>query len=307
MKKILIFFVIFGFCLTAKAQLLGSLDIDPKAFINVNDSSKTNNDMLKNAVRSAFFLSRQSFQVSDKKTGELYGLNNKDEFGTEISLGIKVKNGFVLTDKAMHPWNHNAKFDTYKKDYNPVLYVSEYSEIGENAKYDTLNISQPKAEELLTNSLYYLKSEHFYSKGLTIDCTKGAKDGWIIWICANKESDLNKTSQLELVCYNKPIDTNDMGKINIETPNGQNILGGIYVVPTNTDIGLLEFYLSGIMVENEGKWNLTFPFVGKEKLLNSTSSQNVAQENANKDSLTPVDDVYNQSPKTKKAKESKRK
>lgn len=74
-----------------------------------------------NIVSPALFLFRQSFQVADNKTGDLYGLNNQDEFGAEVSIGIKVKDGFVLTDKAMRPWAYNRKFDEYKENISLFL------------------------------------------------------------------------------------------------------------------------------------------------------------------------------------------
>lgn len=258
------------------------------------------------AINSAFFLSRNSFQVSDKKTGELYGLNNQNEFGTEISLGIKIKNGIVLTDRAVRPWEYNAKFDTYRDGYEPVPYMSEYSEIGGDAKYDTLDTSQSKKEKILSSSLYFLASDRFSGKGLTVDCTKGTKDGWVVWICANKDADLNKNSKVELVCYSKTIDVNDANKIDIDTPDGQNILGGVYVVPNSTDIGILEFCISGIIVENEGKWSLCFPFIGKEKLMKPNNQPSATQTTDNNDSLTPVDDVYGPPSKEKKNKKNKK-
>lgn len=264
---------------------------------------------VENAISPAFFLSRQSFQVSDKKTGDLYGLNNNDEFGTEITLGVKIKNGYVLTDKAIHPWEYNAKFETYKENYNPVQYISEYSEFTDNAKYDTLDISKSKVNELLSKSLYLVSSDCLSNKGLTVDCTKGDKEGWVVWACTDKGADLNKTAKLRLTCYSMAIEASEGGNVDVEIPDNQNILGGIYVSPFNSGIGTIDFRVCGIMVENDGKWSVHFPFIGKEKLLNPVQNKDKQEEKIEdtKDSLTPVDDIYPAKDKKSKKKSKKQK
>lgn len=289
----------------ANAQLLGSVHFDPKNLVQVNDSSLISNTLFENAIRHAFFLSRQSFQVSDKKTGDLYGLNNKDEFGTEITLGVKVKDGYVLTDRAIRPWEYNAKFETYKDGYDPVPYISEYSEFFGTTKYDTLNISRPN--ELLSKSLYLVSSDCLSGKGLAVDCTKGDKEGWVIWACADKDDDLNKTANLRLTCYSKTVEASEGGSVDAETPDNQKVLGGIYVVPVNAAIGVLEFRICGVIMQKDGKWNIRFPFIGKEKLLKPAQNKDEQEEQVDdgKDSLTPVDDIY--PPKSSKDKKSKKK
>lgn len=306
MKKILLIIAAFCFVLAAKAQLLGSVNFDPKNLSQFEDSTLLGNNLFVDAIRPALFLSRQSFQVKDKKTGDLYGLNNKDEFGTEITLGIKVKNGYVLTDRAISPWKYNDKFETYKEKYDPVMFVSEYSECGDAAKYDTLSITRPNM--LLSESLYLISSDCFSNKGLVIDGTKGKKDGWVILAGTDKDVDLNKTAKLQLSCYRKSVEANEGNSIDIDTPDNQNILGGIYVTPVNTDIGALEFRVCGIILENNGKWSVHFPFIGKEKLLKQTPDKAVQDTKVeSKDNLTPVDDMYQQkSAKDKKAKKNKK-
>lgn len=300
MKKSFVFLLSLIFAITAEGQLLGSLQLDPKDFIQIKDSSCIDICLLKNAIRPAFFLSRQSFQICDKKTGELYGLNNKDEFGTEISLGIKVKNGYVLTNKAIRPWEYNDKFEKYKDGYTPVPYSSQYSEFADDMKYDSLDVTESKINELLSSTLYLVTSNCLSDKGLTIDNTKGAKEGWIVWVCT-KEEDLNKTAKLELICFSLSVEASENYDAEIETPDGLNVLGGIYIVPENREIGSIEFCISGIMVEKEGKWNLHFPFIGKEKIIKHT----VKVKEENNDTLTLIDDMY--SPKASKGKKKNKK
>lgn len=264
---------------------------------------------VESTVDSAFFLSRQSFQVCDKKTGELYGLNNQNEFGTQFSLGVKVKNGYVLTDKAIRPWVYDSKFETYKNGYDPVTYASMYSEFAGETNFDSLDISKSKVNELLTSKVYFVASNSLLNRGLSIDNADGTKKGWIVWVCTDKDGDLNKTAKLELVCLNMTVEASNEYDTEITAPNGFKTLGGIYVTPKNEGIGLLEFYLSGILIENDGKWSLRFPFIGKERITNIVEDKREEKKAKveEKDTLTPVaDDVYGSQPSKRKKSDKKK-
>ena len=257
---------------------------------------------------SAFFLSRQSFQLSNKKTGELYGLNNKNEFGTETSLGVKVQGGYILTDKAIQPWKYNGKFKSYEDEYNPVLCNSEYSEFAGDTKFDSLDIPQSETCTLLPYSLYLVTSNRFSDRGFAIDSTGGEKDGWVIWACLGGNDGLGKSAKLELVCYSMPLNSDEKEGISIDTPDVARVLGGIYVNPVRTNIGTLQFSICGVMIEKDGKWNIQFPFKNNICLKDSNGEGKQPEEASDKESLTPVDDMYQpSSSKDKKSKKSKNK
>lgn len=312
MKKILFLFVTLSISVTSNAQLLGSLNLDPKDFLETRNTKKElilDSCLLNDILCPVFFLSRQSFQVCDKNTGELYGLNNKNEFGTEITLGVKVKGGYVLTDKALHPWKYNDKFGTYKDSYDPVPFQSEYSEVEENTRYDSLDIAQDHVNDLLQATCYLIKSNCLAGQGLDIDSMEGAKVGWAVWTIVDDDKDLNKTARLTLICSNNKLEAKKDGKVDVEAPDGKKALGGIYVVPTVTGIGVLEFRLCGIMVESDGKWCIRFPFIGNEKLFMQESKSQVKdkpiEESDKKTEST--DDLYPVNPQKKNNKKKNKK
>lgn len=256
------------------------------------------------AVCSAFFLSRQSFQVADKKTGELYGLNNHDEFGTEITFGVKLRDGFLLTDKAVRPWEYNSKFNSYRDGYKPVPYLSEYTEQGEKTDYDSLTYSLQETMNPL--EVYCFKSNIFKGKGLDYDIAEGVQKGWVVWAYTDKDADLNKTAKLSFVYIEKELNVATDGKESVLPPKDKNILGGIFIVPSVTGVGVVKFLLCGIITEKEDKWNVSFPFVGIKENDGLQKKSNV-EPNVTKDSLTPVeDDVYVKKGKKKQNKKGKK-
>lgn len=306
MRKILILFLLFSCASFSYSQKVVPGQINREDLLKGIDKvgQVLNKSLLMDAVDSAFFLSRQSFQVADKKTGELYGLNNHDEFGTEITLGVKVRDGFLLTDKAIRPWEYNSKFKNYQDGYKPIPYLSEYTEQGEKPTYDSLIFSLPENEEPL--EIYYIKSNVFNGNGLSYDVSEGTKEGWLIWVYVDKDADLNKTARLSFDCNEKELNVTKDSKESVLPPKDKNILGGIYIVPRITSIGVVKFLLCGIITEAGAKWNISFPFIGMKEN-NALQKENSVMPKTPKDSLTPVDnDVDNKKSNKKQDKKSKK-
>lgn len=281
---------------------LAGLAVDMQAQLVVRKSTAA--QWIEDAVTSSLFLAKQSFCVKDNKTGELYGLNNKDVFGTEVSLGMKVKGGFLITDKAIAPWVYNTKFATYRDNYTPVMVASEFAELESEMKFDSLDIS--KSNEIQKSFLYFANSDVFSSKGLEIDNTEGTKKGWVVWVCTAQNADITKGISPDIICYSYNVESNKSETVEMDTPDGKNILGGIYVVPTFHEIGQVEFRLCGLVCEKEGQWNLVFPFVGWKNESESKSTCGVEKDKTtDRDSLTPVDDVYPANTKKRNKKSKK--
>lgn len=226
--------------------------------------TSNNQQLIEDVIKTGVFLSKQSFQICNKETGELFGLNGKKEFGTQYSIGVKVPDGFCLTDKAVRPWLYDDKYLKYKEKYDPVFYQAAFSELKENAKYDSLAYISTKPEELMDSLLYRFSSTTFEGKGFTLDYTKGEKKGWLIWINADRNLNLEQTSDLNFIIYRKILTVNERNcSFDIDKPTTeQEVLGGIYVVPVYTAIGVIEFRLCGIILSRENKWEVCCPFAG---------------------------------------------
>lgn len=247
--------------------------------------------LMENAVKSGFFVSRQSFQIRDKETGELFGLNGKKEFGVQYSIGIKILDGFLMTDKAIRPWLYNAKFGKYSDKYDPVLYQSDCSELKKTLIYETLNLD-PDAQEVLVDTLLYTyRSKSFDGKGFLLDMEKGEKEGWVVWIVQKSSADFEKSVDVNYIIYQKNLKVESQGQIfDIEKPyEDQEVLGGIYVVPVYREIGIVEFRLCGIIVpQHENSWILCCPFVERGNISTEKGSGVDEKKKDEQSELTPI-------------------
>jgi len=256
--------------------------------------------MVENALKPTIVVVCSSFQIRNNSTGTLFGLNGRQEFGEQISYGIKTKGGIILRDCAIQPWSFNEKFVKYKKDYSPVLCEIQYSEVGESAKYDSLDINPDSMKSLADSSWYYCISKTFSEKGLNIDNCLGKKNGWLLWIANNKEIDLKKSTELTTIVQQKIIEiSEDKDSFEIIPPKTHyDIVGGMYVVPYYS-IGSVDFRLVGIMDRIGEKWRLTCPFHDFYKLIinNVNSEMPVSNGNTNSEELTPINENLNSSKK----------
>lgn len=289
MKKILILTLMFFASQYCDAQLL---------------VKSTSQQFIEDAVMSGLFISEQSFQICDKETGELFGLNGKSEFGKQYSIGIKISNGLLLSDVAVRPWMYDMKYERYKDKYDPVFYQAKFAEMKENAEFDSLAYSMTGMQELIDTTFYSFSSETFKGKGFSLDYTKGEKDGWLVWIIADKNADISSMSKLDYSIYRKKLEI-DRSKASFDVVHPeekQNILGGIYVVPYYTEIGIIEFRLCGVMSKSGNGWKIHCPFVGMENEIPSEQKpkQEVKEEDKDTSELTPVDKGKNKDKKKRK-------
>lgn len=82
----------------------------------------------------------------------------------------------------------------------------------------------------------------------------------------------------------------------VDTPSASSrVLGGVYVVPVVSGIGVLHFQLCGVAVRDASCWCMTFPFLGRKGTACGATKANRPAE------LTPVE------PGNKTVRENKKK
>lgn len=257
------------------------------------------------AVRRGLFISCQSYQICDNRTGELFGLNGEAEFGIGYSLGIKVPGGYYLSDQAVRPWLYDKNFAKYQNKYKPVFYQAKYTELGEQVQYDSLDYSLANITAVTDSVLYRFASSTFNGKGFILDTEEGQKDGWAVWIVLSKDSTMSTNANLTFISLKETINVKkERLFMEILPPKTfHQLVGGIYVVAEYSSIGVVEFKLCGIIMTDGGDaWNLYFPFIG-QKIENKDKTDAMApSKNVGGNELTPVGKTKNVKKKNKKRK-----
>lgn len=265
-------------------------------------SFKDSIKFVEHAVINGLFISRSSFQICKRDTKELFGLNNKKEFGTSYTLGVKVPGGYLLTDKAVRPWLYNRKYAAYSTNYDPLFYEARYASKDNDFKYDSLDFKLSEQKRLFDTTLYRFPSVAFSNKGFVLDTTGGNKEGFIVWV-SNKDKNLDSITSIELSVVQKKYfieQPSDLCQI-LEKPKIDGVvLGAIYVIPNYKDVGIIEFVLCGVCVETNGEWRIYFPFIDEDKLYRQYCG--VSEE----ETLTPIEKKEVEVPKKDKKQKNRR-
>lgn len=216
-----------------------------------------NQQLVEQAVRNGVVLLRQDYQLLDTVTNERYGWNHRDMFNSVYSVGIKVGGGYVVSDRFVHPWSYDGRY----LDLTGVTYVPVVSKTMGRIITDTVmtEIKYGVSDVCpLEDSLAYrIDCEDSELEGFPVDSSAGAKDGWLVWVVA-EDSTLSDSSELSLVTYRHSM-TLDKDTLRYQLPDpvaSDYIIGGFYVVPQNTAVGVLDFKLAGFATQKDGIWYL---------------------------------------------------
>ncbi len=88
----------------------------------------SNQKIISETISKAFFVIETPFNIQDS-TGVVYGRNHTF-FNRTYTLGVPVKEGFLLHSKALYPWVGDKDFERYQNSYKPVLKPSYIHRIG---------------------------------------------------------------------------------------------------------------------------------------------------------------------------------
>ena len=291
-KHILCFAVLLVICHSAHAQLL-----------NIRIGSDA---LVEEAIKDAVLIVESNYCVQDVKTNQKYGRNGKSHFNILQFLGCKTDKGVIVSEKAIHPWDVDGLFDKYRNDskYRPLLDSSLVVRSLPSNKNNTIQIA-PNLLFNNENTVMCAKTGDSTVDGLMLSVDNNNLVNWIVWI--KKTSNKDNLSDLEYTIVKKTIDF-PIGDAVIDTPNSSNsYLGGLYISAKVVSVGLVEFSLSGFIVEKSGKW-IVEP-INSEVFALSTSDAgkeiNTPELDEPNDNLTPVKEKNEE--KKKKSKASKKK
>lgn len=273
------------------AQLLGSLDIDPKKF----SMQSTPDSLLIKAIDGSVVVVKQSYQVKHKKSGKTYGRSGRADFGHSYSLGVKTDAGLVLTDGALKPWIFDPAFNKVEKDYEPVISLTEVREIEQNNSAKFIQCPLQLSRQQMDGA-WIANAKDAISGAMELDIQEGNKVGWIVWISCKKDLDDDPETGFKIVTVSKTVENaspNDVFDVEI-TNNDDRLLGGLFVTPCYLGGGHVTFKLSGMLVLVDDNWKLRTPFIGYsvEKVSQEPEKQPdpilVESETDDEVELTPV-------------------
>ena len=279
MKKNIIFLCAFAIL---------SLDIDAQLTRDLSSFSplkSPNQQIIEKVVNSGVFIIKQSYELADSLDNR-YGLSGNKAFGVDYTLAVKVKNGFLVNQRTVNPWDYNPLFDQYRGEYTPKPFPSLYSEVSVNCKYDTITIKEDELKVVFPDMLYAQESEQFFGDGFSLGGEVGENDGWIVWFTKKKDSDLGHSTDLNLSIIQKKqtITQKESGSYYYQVDSLQTseyIIGGIFIIPEIISVGQMEMKLCGIVCRIDNGWILCCPFVNDKEIFKD-QHKNVRNEDTSR-------------------------
>jgi hypothetical protein len=310
MRKVILIILIICEAFSAKSFPQTQLTRDLSSFSPIKSP---NQQIIEQVVNSGVFIVEQSYELADSLDNR-YGWAGNRAFATDYSIAIKIKDGYILTDKTVHPWDYNPLYDQYRKDYLPKLFPTRYSEISKVCKYDTISYDKLKLVELFSGLIYAQETEKFLGEGFTLGGNVGENNGWIVWFTKEKKGKLSSSTLLNYSIIQKKLTISQRESESYFYPidslaTSDSILGGIFIIPEIVGIGHLEFKLCGIVCKVENGWMLCCPFI-KNRTIFKKDPDAIQVEEASLDlgrsALTLNDKKEEVSDKSKKSKKSKK-
>jgi len=265
-----------------------------------------NQQLIEDAVKDGLFVMSSYYKLQDTTKTEpaYYGRKSLPYFGVTYTLGIKVKNGYFISNAAVHPWmgDSNYRESTYRNDNRYVPVVSEYKyRLLDDTAYQPLPLKDATINEISKNRSYFVRDAVFQNEGFNIDTSTGMKKGWLVWATTDKplaeqpEQALSFTIYRAEVVFEKSKDSYE-----IKAPATDKIvLGGFFVLPVPTGIGQIEFKLTGILANEMNQWSIV-RMTSTEA--DSSSGSGISKKNSG---LTPIQDEND--PAANRAKDKKNK
>lgn len=258
-------------------------------FEKVFNFSSSNQQIIQTALEGAFVKVERSYRIQDLVTGQLFGLNGGDIFGTAFCLAIKAENGLLLSDQAIEPWLYDSNYNKIKESYGTLPYKVTIKDQEKEYVLDSLSVISPKEH----SRLFYHKNTDLVKDGALPLCLNvGEIDGWLVWVTENENTNLNYTIVRHKQQY---VDENSI--YSIETPNiSQKIVGGAFVTYSQSQVGTITFQVAGVIVPDDRNWALA-------RVFNPSSTDEKEKSGVN---ITPIEEKET-SNGNKNNKEKKRK
>jgi hypothetical protein len=302
MKRSVITIVV---CILAALSANAQLTRDLSSF---SPLKSPNQQIIEQVVNSGVFIVKQSYELADSVDNR-YGLSGNKEFDIDYTLAVKIKNGFLVSERTVHPWDFNSRFDQYRGVYTPKLFPSQFTEVGSQCRYDSITIDESKLRAVFSGMLYAQESEQFFNDGFALGGNIGENDGWIVWFTKKKGTHLSISSDLNVSIIQKKLNIshrdNESYFYQIDSlTTSDEIVGGIFLIPEVISVGHMELKLCGVVCRIDNGWMLCCPFINSKNILetNDNDNEKISETESKEPKLTlnqKSDEVYNLAKKNK--------
>lgn len=219
-----------------------------------------NQQFVEQAIKDGMFIIKQSYQLEDTVTKQRFGRYGDEDFGSFASLAIRTNEGIVVEKVLATPWIEDSNFSRYRDTHRPLLSKTIAIELGDSIP-SQISISYDSIQSI-NSKLSLVCDIDSMLTGFELKKYNRPTEGWIVWL--SSDSTMNEYSgrkNPDFTIYKKSVEFNtDSISYVVEAPNtSKKVWGGIFIVPEQTNIGQVTFFLGGIVNQNpiDHTWVIT--------------------------------------------------
>lgn len=232
------------------------------------------------AIKPGLFVIRQDYVIKRNSDGATFGLDNRPEFGTTYSLAVKTTNGYIISEPAVKPWLYDKHYDQLqdKKSYTPVILQTRISPLQDSLSYSQIDISDSAKFE--NHQRLWIVRQPDTSNG-SFPTFQTGYSGYTVWISVDEKKELHRKMSAK---FSFTTDSIAFDKPTVITPNfsKDNILGGLYIIPSYPKIGEIQFQLAAVIVPEQDGWAaVPLQRVKRATPLNLTPTENTPHQSGN--------------------------
>lgn len=247
----------FNYSILAAAGLLLLNSGTVRAQLNLSMFQSNNQQLVEEAVQRGLMLVKQEYVVQDTVTGQKYGLNDQDDFGSWVSFCVLVKDGYVTSQRLIEPWKQDVQFQRRAGSLVPLRSSTSFRTV-QDTQWQQASLLDPAEIFAMEDAGWVsVKDSCFAGEGFLLAESAGKREGWLVWLASDKaDRDEWDAARLSLVSYRYQIDLSSENPM-VESPKtDKSVIGGIYVEPVFDPIGVVRFELGGVLVKEGAAWQL---------------------------------------------------
>lgn len=254
-----------------------------------------NQQFVEQAIKDGFYILKQAYQLEDTVTNQRFGRYGNEDFGSISCLAIRTEEGSILSKNVLSPWVQDENYSRYRDSHRPILSKGTTIEFGDSV-FSEINLTHDTLCRIGNNDALLCRVDSL-NRGFEIKAYENPKDGWIVWLSSDSIiSQYAGKKHPDYTIYKKHIEFHtDSISYKVETPTTtKHIWGGVFLVPEQTGIGQITFFLGGVLIKDYDTENWALVAIKPNQQAVSSTRQ--------EDELTPSGTPIRKEKKNKKKK-----
>lgn len=210
------------------------------------------NTLIENTIKKGVVILRQDYQMLNEDDEPIQLKMGIGCYGRTYTLGVRVnEEEYLVVKDFVTPWANESIVISEKR--HPGVSYTGFKQLN-TLDFEQIDCDVESAEEIISNHIYAISGSEI--EGFDIDENAGKKKGYAVWVkSANAFDQTHEPTDFKM----------DISPFNITTREGTfvydiskqpsgNVIGGVFLVPSSSNIGNISIKVNGMFEKRGGVW-----------------------------------------------------